>query len=224
MQGIVIFGAGKIAEVAAGYFARDDARPVVAFTCDREHCSGSQFLGRPLVAFDEVAERFPPERFGLFVAIGYHALNAVRAQRCADARSLGYTLPSYVASTAWLPEGVAPGDNALILDRVTVQPGARLGRNVALWSGVVVGHHSVVDDDAWLAAGAVIGGGSRIGAGSFVGLNATIGHAVEIGRRCLIGARTLVTKHVADERVVADADSATLRLDSPRFLQISKLT
>jgi UDP-3-O-[3-hydroxymyristoyl] glucosamine N-acyltransferase len=106
---------------------------------------------------------------------------------------------------------------------VTVQPGAKVGRNVALWSGVTVGHHSRVEDDCWIAAGATVGGSSVIGQGSFVGLNATVGHEVSIGRRCLLGARTLVTKPVADERVIADADSATLRLDSTRFLQISKL-
>ena len=96
--------------------------------------------------------------------------------------------------------------------------------NVALWSGTVVGHHSRIDDDCWLAANVTVGGGSRIGASSFLGLSATVGHAVNVGQRCLLGARTLVTKDLADERVVADADSPTLRLDSGRFLQISKLT
>ena len=220
MEGIVIFGAGKIAEVAHGYFSRDHQRPIVAFTCDREHCTADRFLGLPVVPFDEVEKRYPAQRFGMFVAIGYHRMNALRADRCAQARERGYQLASYVAPSAWLPKGLEHGDNCLILDDVTVQPGARLGRNVALWSGTVVGHHSTVEDDCWLAAGATIGGGSTIGQGSFVGLNATIGHEVRIGRRCLLGARTLVTKDLIDERVVADADSTTLRLDSGRFLQI----
>lgn len=224
MKSIVMFGAGKIADVAAAYFARDDDRPVVAFTCDREHCRSNQFLDRPLVPFDEIARHFPPSTHAMFIAIGYHQLNALRSERCRAARALGYELASYIAPSAWLPEGFEPGDNALILDRVTVQPGARIGRNVALWSGVTIGHHSTVEDDAWIAAGAVIGGSSLIGQGCFVGLNATIGHEVTIGRRCLLGARTLITKHVADERVVADADSATQRLDSTRFLQVSKLS
>jgi sugar O-acyltransferase (sialic acid O-acetyltransferase NeuD family) len=223
MEGIVIFGAGKIAEVAHGYFGRDDARPVVAFTADRPHCSADAFLGLPLLPFDEIAERFPPTRFAMFVAVGYHRMNALRAERCEQARAMGYRLASYVSPQAWTPAGFAPGDNCLVLDRVTVQPGASIGRNVALWSGAVVGHHGRIDDDCWLAAGAVVGGGSRVGAGSFVGLNATVGHAVSVGQRCLLGARTLLTKDLADERVVADADSATLRLDSGRFLQLSRL-
>lgn len=223
MEGIVIFGAGKIAEVAHGYFSRDDARPVVGFTCDRGHCKGTTFLDLPLWPFDEIEHHFPPERFEMFVGIGYHDLNALRADRCEQARQRGYRLASYVSPQAWLPQGLPLGDNCLILDRVTVQPGAQVGRNVALWSGVTVGHHSRVEDDCWIAAGATVGGSSVIGQGSFVGLNATVGHEVSIGRRCLLGARTLVTKPVADERVVADADSATLRLDSTRFLQISKL-
>lgn len=224
MEGIVIFGAGKIAEVAHGYFSRDDTRPIVGFTCDRSHCHGDRHLGLPLIPFDAVAERFPPQRHRMFVALGYHQMNALRADRCAQARARGYALANYIAPSAWLPTPAVLGDNALILDGVTVQPGARLGNNVALWSGVTVGHHTVVGDDCWLAAGATLGGGSVIGEASFIGLNATVGHEVTLGRRCLLGARTLVTKSLADERVVADADSNVLRLDSGRFLQISRLT
>jgi len=224
MEGIVIFGAGKIAEVAHGYFTRDGARPVAGFCVDRAHAGSGHFLGLPLRPFDEVVQHFPPDRFEMFVAIGYHQLNALRAERCAQARALGYRLASYVSPETWTPASFEHGDNCLVLDHVTVQPGATLGRNVALWSGTVVGHHSRIDDDCWLAANVTVGGGSRIGASSFLGLSATVGHAVNVGQRCLLGARTLVTKDLADERVVADADSPTLRLDSGRFLQISKLT
>jgi sugar O-acyltransferase (sialic acid O-acetyltransferase NeuD family) len=224
MEGIVIFGAGKIAEVAHGYFTRDGGRPIAGFCVDRAHARGDRFLGLPLCAFDEVTRHFPPDRFEMFVAVGYHQLNALRAERCAQARALGYRLTSCISPDAWTPSSFEHGDNCLVLDRVSIQPGAMLGRNVALWSGTVVGHHSRIDDDCWLAANVTVGGGSRIGTASFLGLGATVGHAVHIGQRCLLGARTLVTKDVADERVVADADSPTLRLDSGRFLQISKLS
>ena len=224
MEGIVIFGAGKIADVAHGYFTRDDPRPIVAFTCDRGHGAGRQFKGLPWVPFDELEQHYPPHRFELFVAVGYHELNALRAQRCEQARRRGYQLATYMSTSAWVPAGFKHGDNCMILDQVTVQPGASIGRNVALWTGTVVGHHSRVEDDCWLAAGATIGGGSTIGQACFVGLNATIGHEVRVGKRCVLGARTLVNKDIDDERVVADSDSNILRLDSGRFLQISKLT
>lgn len=224
MSEIVIFGAGKIAEVAYGYFAKAARYRVVAFVCDRGYCGAGEFLGKPCVPFDDAPRRFPPERYGLFVAIGYHALNALRAERYARAKQIGYHLVNCIDPGAWLPENAEIGDNCMVLDGATVQPGARIGNNVALWSGAMVGHHSRVNDHCWLAAGATLGGNCEVGEATFVGLNATLGHGVQVGRRCLIGARALLTKALADERVVADRDSETLRIDSPHFLKISKLT
>ena len=224
MDKVVIFGTGKIAEVACSYFEQSSQYQVAAFTCDREYCADHLFLNKSCVPFDEVATHFPANEYAMFIALGYHQLNALRAERYHQAKAQGYRLVNYVHANAYVPQGVVLGDNCMILDGVTIQPGARLGSNIALWSQVVVGHHSHILDHCWLASGAAVGGGSRIGQSTFVGLNATIGHEVQIGERCLIGAHTLVTKNLADERVVADTDSTVLPIDSPRFLKISKLT
>lgn len=222
MGEIVLFGTGKIAEVAHGYFQRDPQQRVVAFTCDRDYCRAPVHAGLPCVPFDEVHQHFAPDRYEMFIALGYHQLNALRAERYRQAKERGYRLASYIDAGAWVPASLEPGDNRFILDGVTVQPGAGLGNNVALWSKVVVGHHSQVGDHCWLAAGATLGGGCTVGEASFLGLQATVGHGTRVGARCLIGARTLLTKDVADERVIADADSPVLPMDSPRFLKISK--
>lgn len=220
---LVIFGNGKIADVLADYFERDSGYEVVGYTCEADFVGSGEFRGRPVVPFDEVEQRFPPAGHDLHVAVGYHQLNRLRERLFAEAKDKGYRLASFVSSRSWPGEGLICGENCFVADGVSVEPGAILGDDVALWSNVVIGHHSTIGDHAWLAAGTVIGGSCKIGARSFLALNVTVGNEVAVGEDSLLGARTLVTKSLAPKTVVIERDSEPFRLDSERFLKISRL-
>ena len=81
MKDIVIFGAQEFAEIAHYYFTHDSDRRVVAFTVDGDYMDAPLFEGLPVVPFEEVAERYPPSRNGMFVAIGYERVNRLRAAK-----------------------------------------------------------------------------------------------------------------------------------------------
>src|SRR5205085_4920123 len=102
-----------------------------------------------------------PDRFGFFVAVSYAKLKALRAERVAAARAAGYRLVSYLSSRATVFPGFEPGENCFILEDNTIQPFARVGENVTLWSGNHIGHHSVVEDDVFIASHVVVSGGVR---------------------------------------------------------------
>lgn len=200
---IVIFGAGEIAELADYYFSRDSQYEVVGFVVDRAFLKQTEFRGRPVVAFEEVEERFAPEHHAMFVAISYAKVNAVRAEKVAAARAKGYRIASYLSSRATVFPEFELKDNCLILEDNTIQPFASVGANVTLWSGNHIGHHSVIEDDVFLASHVVVSGGVRIGRGSFVGVNVTIRDHVTIGKRCVLGAGALVLEDQPDLSVVA---------------------
>lgn len=223
MARVVVFGAGKIAEVVHGYLTRDSEHEVAAFTCDRAFIGPDRYLGLPVVPFETVEASHPPGEYRMFVAVGYHEINQVRAGKYEAAKAKGYQLISYVSSRSWPGKDLETGDNCLVLDGVSVQPGARIGNNVALWSGVVVGHHASIGDHCWLAAGTAVGGGATVEPCCFAGLNATIGHEITVGASSLLGAGSLVTKDLPPESVLAARDTERLRLDSKRFLMISKM-
>src|SRR5262249_11738718 len=100
MTGIVIFGAGKIADVVYSSFSDSPDLSIAGFTCDQAYIHDTRCHGLPLVPFDEVQTFFPPSDFAMFVAIGYQNLNAVRAERCAEAQAKGYRLISWVSPRA----------------------------------------------------------------------------------------------------------------------------
>lgn len=224
MQQLVIFGTGKVADAVHRYIAYDRAYDVVGFTCDAAYLpADGQFHGLRTVAFDRVEERFPPERCAMLIAVGYQELNAFRASKFDEARAKGYKLPGYVNSGAFAGDWLDMGANCIILDHVSIEPGAKLGDDVVIFSNVTVGHHATVGDHCWLAANSVLGGNASVGARSFLGLGATVGHEAALGQETFLGAGAVVTRCNGDGAVFIDKDTSLYRLDSKRFLQISKM-
>jgi sugar O-acyltransferase (sialic acid O-acetyltransferase NeuD family) len=216
-QQIIVFGAGEIAELADFYFTHDSDYQVAGFTVDGAYLKQDEFRGRPLVAFEQVAERFPPSAYGFFVAVSYAKLNAVRAEKVAAARAKGYRLVSYLSSRATVFPGFEPKENCFILEDNTVQPFASVGANVTLWSGNHIGHHSIIEDDVFLASQVVVSGGVRIGQASFVGVNVTIRDHVAIGKQCVLGAGALVLEDQPDFSVVAPRGTERSKVPSTRL-------
>lgn len=214
---IVVFGAGQIGELAAFYFDHDSEYQVVGFCVDQAYLKEDVFAGRPVVCFEDVAEAFPPDRYGFFVAVSYAKLNQLRAERVAAARQKGYRLASYLSSRATTFAGFELKENCFILEDNTIQPFARIGENVTLWSGNHIGHHSVIENDVFLASHVVVSGGVTIGQGSFVGVNVTVRDHVTIGRQCVLGAGALILENQPDYAVVAPRGSERAKVPSTRL-------
>ena len=219
-QNLVIFGTGDIAQLAHYYFSTDTGFNVVGFTVDREFRNETEFCGLPLVAFDEVNERFPPEQHQMFVALSYSKLNELRRLKYMAARQAGYTMASYVSSRASILNDGAIGENCFILEDNTVQPFVTIGNNVTLWSGNHIGHHSVISDHCFLASHIVVSGGVKLGESCFVGVNSTLRDHIEIGPRCVIGAGALLLENAEPEGVYLGAATERSRVPSSRLRKI----
>lgn len=199
MRPVVIVGVGELAQLAHYYLVKDSPRQVVGFTVDESYLESSEFAGLPLVSFDRIQEKFPPDDFDLFVAIGYSNLNAARAQKCANAKDLGYRLASYISSRASVWPDLTVGDNCFIMEGTLIQPFVKIGNNVIIWCGGLISHHVEIADNCFIASGAIISGGVKIEANCFIGVNATVRQHVTIGRNCIVGAGALILKDAPTE-------------------------
>lgn len=216
-QKLIIFGDGDIAELADFYFTHDSEFEVTAFTVDEAYLKRDEFRGRPLVPFERVTEMYSPEEYQLFVAISYAKLNGLRAERVAAAKAKGYCLASYLSSRATVFPGFELQENCFILEDNTIQPFAKIGSNVTLWSGNHIGHHSTIEDNVFLASHVVVSGGVKIGQGSFVGVNVTIRDHVSVGERCVLGAGALVLEDQPEFSVVAPRGTERAKIPSTRL-------
>lgn len=216
---LVIYGNGAMAKVLHAYTGK--TREVVGFTVDR-HCIAAgetRFCGKPLVPFDEVVDHFPPDHHTMIVMVGFLDMNTLRAQKCAEARAMGYSLSSYIHESVLRHDDVAIGDNCVVLDHVSLHPGTRLGEGVFISSNVNIGHDCVIGDYTWINSGVAIAGRSTLGTGGFWGVNACAGDSLTIGARNFIGANTLVARSTGDDEVYLSEPGVKFRLKSQAFLR-----
>jgi sugar O-acyltransferase (sialic acid O-acetyltransferase NeuD family) len=201
MATVVIFGAGDIARLAHYYFTHDSEHEVAAFTVDQKYIKDESFLKLPLVAFEDVAKRYPPQEYKMFVAMSYAKMNKLRAEKYYQAKQLGYELVSYVSSRCSFLTEYAVGENCAILEDNTIQPFVRIGNNVTLWSGNHIGHDAVIEDHCFLASHIVVSGHVRIRNNCFIGVNATLRNSITIAPETLIGAGAVIMKDTVEQGV-----------------------
>jgi len=205
MAKLVIFGTGPMAALAHFYFTHDSPHRVVGFAVDRELIRETTLLGLPVVPVDEVARHFKPQLHAAFVTPVEGRLNFERAERVEEVHAKGYAVASYLSSKAVCWPGLQLEDNCFILEQVTIQPFARIGRNVVLSAGCHVGHQARIGDHAFIGAHAVVGVAADVGEGCSIGAHATLAERIRIGRGSMIGAGCLVRTDTLDRQVIRDA-------------------
>jgi sugar O-acyltransferase (sialic acid O-acetyltransferase NeuD family) len=194
MAKLVIFGAGDIARLAHHYFTTDSPHEVAAFVVDRAFRKGEEFLGLPLADAEDAVLRFPPDQYEMFVALSYATMNALRAEKYAAMKQLGYRLTSYVSSRCTYLSQTPPGDNCFILEDNTIQPFVTIGNNVTLWSGNHIGHDATIEDHCFITSHVVVSGYVRVCERSFIGVNATLRNSITIAPQTLVGAGAVIMR------------------------------
>lgn len=141
---LIVFGDAEQAQLAYYYFSKDSSYEVVAFAVDKAFIKKFEFCGLPVVAFEEALEKYPPNDYVFFIALGYSKLNELRKEKYLAVKALGYTLASYISPHATILNDGLIGENCFILEGNTIQPFVTIGNNVTLWSGNHIGHHSSI--------------------------------------------------------------------------------
>lgn len=193
---IILFGSEGWAEFLCQMLADDGRFEVVAFTVDRAFIKSNTVLGLPVIPFDEITDHMPPSDYAMMVGAGFGQKNRFRAQKCSEAKSMGYDLISFVSADAMLAKNVRIGENSTIHEGAIVQQFCTLGDNVQILSGANVSHHCTIGDHAFIAGSVTLGGGCHIGDYCFIGMNATILHGLTIAPNVVIGAGSVVTRDI----------------------------
>jgi sugar O-acyltransferase (sialic acid O-acetyltransferase NeuD family) len=166
------------------------------------------------VAFENIAEKYPPSSFKMFIALSYTNLNKLREEKYWAAKAKGYELVSYISSKCSYMSHFSCGDNCFIFEDNTIQPFVKIGNNVTLWSGNHIGHHSVLQDHIFISSHVVVSGHCIISSNSFIGVNSTIGHLVIIESENIIGAGSIITKSTEPRDVYVPSRSIRLEKKS----------
>jgi sugar O-acyltransferase (sialic acid O-acetyltransferase NeuD family) len=200
---LVLIGDSAFAEIAYEYFTHDSPYEVVGFAVERAFKRRDELFGVPVIAFEDLEERFAPESHSFFAALVYTEGNTLRERLYRTAKQKGYTPASYISGRAFVWRNVEIGEHCFIFEDNTVQPFVTLGDNVVLWSGNHIGHHSRIGSHTFVSSHCVISGFVSIGTHGFIGVNSTFANNLTVGDRVFVGAGALVIADVeSDTRVI----------------------
>jgi sugar O-acyltransferase (sialic acid O-acetyltransferase NeuD family) len=220
MGKVVIFGATELAEMLHFYLTHDSSYEVVAFTVDRDYLKEETMCGLPVIPFEEMVSKYPPNQCQMLVAIWYSRVNKTRAEKYFQIKEKGYELISYISSKAVTWPGSPIGDNCIILERSVCQPFTTIGNNVFIMNSCTIGNHSVIKDHCYLAPQTVVLGAVTVEPYCFIGANSTIRDQVTIARECVIGAGGLILENTRERGVYRGNTSQLLPIPSDMLNRI----
>jgi sugar O-acyltransferase (sialic acid O-acetyltransferase NeuD family) len=191
---VVVFGNQLSASLAWYCLTHDSPYRVAAFTVDRAYVSSPHFESLPLVPFEDLQERYPPQDYRLIVPMGYQLINGVRRSRYEAAKERGYAFVNYISGRASVWPDLQVGENVLIYEHAIIQPFARIGDNCIIRSGAHISHHCQISSHSFIAAEVAMGGEGFVGEQAFVGVGAVLRDRIYIAERSFIGAGAVVVQ------------------------------
>ena len=192
---IVIFGISDFASQVSFYFKNDSNYDIVAYTVDAEFNNTKIFLDLPVVDFEVVQDKYPPEEYEMFIAIGYHKLNKTRENKFIEAKSKGYKLVNFICSKNSVWDDLDIGENCFIMEGNVIQLSVKISDNVIIGVGNRIGHNTIIEENCFLTSGIMIGGFCRINKNSFIGLSSVIRDKTIIEESNILGAGSIILKN-----------------------------
>lgn len=219
---LFIVGDSAFAEVAYECFTWDSTYEVVGFAVERDYLRRDDLFGLPVVPLDECQLQFDIDTVEFYAAVVYTNLNRLRTRLYESVKALGYRPASYVSSRASVWHNAKIGEHCFVFEDNTVQPFVTIGRNVVLWSGNHIGHHSVIQDHCFISSHVVVSGFCNIGAYSFLGVNATLGNNVSIGEDNWIGLGATIVRDTEQNSLFKGIQSEPAKISARRFFKVAE--
>lgn len=209
MKNLVIFGTNDFGRLLKYYIEKDDNRKVEGFTVNRNYIQEDEFLGVPVVPFEEIESKYSPEKYEILIAIGNSKMNDVRKNVYMQCKEKGYTVASYIHSSCSIHSNDI-GEGNILLENCLVYPYAKIGNGNLMWDHVLISHDCTVGDFNTFSSYADLCGYVKIGNNGYFGKHCILNDFMEIADYTLVGAAAYAKKNTKPYDVVVPARSIIL--------------
>ncbi|MCQ2183063.1 MAG: hypothetical protein MJY89_06640 [Bacteroidales bacterium] len=193
MDKVIIFGVNMFSSVVYQSIKIENKAEVLCFTLNKEYIKDTEFEGCPVIAFEELEERFNMDEVMIAITVGYSKMNSNRRIVYDKCKEKNYRIFTYISDNARVYGGKI-GEGSIILPSAFIGPSVEIGKCAIIWNQVCVPHHSKIGSFTHLSSGTVVGGGSNIGSNCFIGMNCSIKNGIEIGDNTFVGANSYMTE------------------------------
>ena len=110
----------------------------------------------------------------------------------------GFTFESVISPTAQISKHAVIGAGTVIMHRVVINAGVKIGDYSIINTGSIIEHDSKIGDFSHISTGVISNGETSIGDYSFVGSGTIIMERIKIGNNCIVGMGQQVRHDLSD--------------------------
>lgn len=211
MSKAIIFGTENFAQMLLSYL-QEIKVDVQAFCVDDNYVKERFFCRKEVVAFSDLAERFPPEQYDIYIAIGYTRMGHLRQEIAKKVQRLGYSTPNYVHPSAYISDSSRIiGTGNIVMERAIIGAMSTIGEGNLIWAGANIGHNASVGNWNTMSLSAVLCGFSTVEDYCFCGANSCVRDSCIIARETLVGANAYISHDTKPGQVFAASQPCLLQ-------------
>jgi sugar O-acyltransferase (sialic acid O-acetyltransferase NeuD family) len=125
--------------------------------------------------------------------------------------ALGLKPSSIISPVAFVSAHAKIGVGTIVAPHCSIQSTARIGRNVAINTGTIIGHDVIVGDNCVLSSMVNLGGGVHVEKLGYIGMGALIKEKLRIGHTSIVGMGSVVYSDVPEEVIALGNPARVMR-------------
>jgi|SRR5690554_254288 len=215
MERVLIYGAGRHAEVIAHLMRKFNLHDVVGFTVKREYLDKTELNGCPVFPYEDLEESHPPKKFKMFIAIGPQYVNRAREDIFQDAKKRGYRFVNCICPSPNIAEDIVLGENVYIDHFSMISNFVEIGSNTIIMASII-GHHCKINNNCFISS-SVVAGNVRVEKNVFIGINSSIGPNICLGENTVIGMGCAISKSTDPNSVYLNQTTKKQAFDSSKL-------
>lgn len=206
----IIFGTNSFAKMIRHCAEKYCDMEFVAYTVDRQYIEQTTFDDLPVVAFEDIGEYYPKERYSILMGLGYSKMNELRRKKFIQIKEKGYYIENFVHPKTIKDDTFKMGEGNIIFEAVVLGYNAKIGNGNIIWNGSNISHESIVGDFNHFSGGTMLGGKTVIKNNCFFGMGSVIRGDRIIEDYTLVGAGCFINKNTKPYGVYVPARSVCL--------------
>lgn len=191
---IFIWGAGRQGHVVLDILHQNDHYEIVGFLDSNSKLTGQIIAGLKVLGDRRMLTRLKKQNVAAgIVAIGN---NQDRSQIAEMLRNNNFKLINAIHPSATITSHVKLGSNVTIAAGAIVGTYTRIHNDALINTGAIIEHDNVIKQGAHIASGAKLAGQVIIGKQTFIGIGAAVIQEITIGDHSIIGAGAIVINNL----------------------------
>ena len=152
----------------------------------------ASIFGYPIIGYDNDLEKLREKYDYALITVGQIGVSKIRKDIFNRLKKAGFVLPAIISPFAYVSKYAVLNEGAIVMHRVIVNAGAKIGKNCILNTSSLIEHDAKIGDHTHISTAAVINGAVVIGSQSFIGSNATVVQCVKLPDGCFVKAGSLI--------------------------------